>query len=201
MGLINQDIKNLVSGISQQPPILRHPEQLEEQLNGFSTEAGGLQKRPPTLFVKALQTYTRSIKPNIHFINRDSSERYCVIFDGADIKVYDLAGNAKTVNYINDKSYIVTDNPRANLKVITIADYTFIVNTTKVVKMSSSVSTDYWSNQGLLVNIKSGQYGRTYSVSINGTEIASYTTPDGSASSHTKNIATDFIVGELANVH
>ena len=45
MSLINQDIKNLVSGISQQPPILRHPEQLEEQVNGFSSEAAGLQKR------------------------------------------------------------------------------------------------------------------------------------------------------------
>lgn len=54
MGLINQDIKNLVSGVSQQPPILRHPEQLEEQLNGYSSEAGGLQKRPPSILVSNL---------------------------------------------------------------------------------------------------------------------------------------------------
>ncbi len=44
MALITQTIKNLVAGVSQQPPILRHPEQLEEQINGYSTEAGGLQK-------------------------------------------------------------------------------------------------------------------------------------------------------------
>ena len=53
--LISQNIKNIVSGISQQAPILRLPEQLEEQENGFSSEANGLVKRPPTVFVKALE--------------------------------------------------------------------------------------------------------------------------------------------------
>lgn len=42
--LYSQTIKNIVSGISQQPAILRLPEQLEEQINGYSTEVGGLQK-------------------------------------------------------------------------------------------------------------------------------------------------------------
>lgn len=199
MGLINQDIKNLVSGISQQPPILRHPEQLQEQLNGFSTEAGGLQKRPPTLFVNALQTYTKEKKPNIHFINRDSTEQYCLIFDGDTINVYDLQGNKKSVVFDEDQDYIMVDNPRSMLKMITIADYTFIVNTNKVVEMDEALSTDYWSNQGLLVNIKSGQYGRTYKVEINGAEVASYTTPDGSQSAHTKQIATDYIAKQLAD--
>ena len=54
MQLINQSIKNLVAGISQQPPNLRHAEQLDEQINGLSSETGGLQKRPPTLHIKRL---------------------------------------------------------------------------------------------------------------------------------------------------
>ena len=198
MSLINQDIKNLVSGISQQPPILRHPEQLEEQINGFSTEAGGLQKRPPTLYIKDLQTYTRSVKPNIHFINRDETEKYCLIFDGFGVNVYDLQGNPRTVRYITDKNYINTNNPRDNLKMVTIADYTFIVNTKITTAMEDTISTDYWATQGLLVNIKSGQYGRTYSITINGTEYASITTPDGSESSHAEYIATDRIANQLA---
>ena len=41
MPLIQQTIKNLIAGISQQPPKLRHAEQLEEQINGYSTEAAG----------------------------------------------------------------------------------------------------------------------------------------------------------------
>ena len=35
---ISQTIKNLISGISQQPDLLRLPEQLDQQVNGFSTE-------------------------------------------------------------------------------------------------------------------------------------------------------------------
>ena len=109
MGLINQDIKNLVSGVSQQPPILRHPEQLEEQLNGYSSEAGGLQKRPPTIFEANLGKRGNAInKPLIHFIDRDINEKYIVIFTGAGIDVFDLQGNKKTVTMKEDTSYLYT---------------------------------------------------------------------------------------------
>ena len=197
--LINQDIKNLVSGISQQPPILRYPEQLEEQLNGFSSEASGLQKRPPSIFSAKLHKAVAGNKPLIHFINRDDVEQYTVIFDGSNIIVYDLAGNRKTVNYeAGSQSYIQLASPRLYLKCVTIADYTFIINRTKVVAMSSKKTTNVWSSQGALVNIKSGQYGRTYRIDINGTTVASFTTPDGSDKAHTSQIATDYIAGQLA---
>ena len=198
--LINQDIKNLVSGISQQPPVLRHPEQLEEQLNGYSSEAGGLQKRPPTLHIAKLHKYTGGTKPLIHFINRDAYEQYAVLFDGSGITVYDLDGSPKTVTFASNsaKNYVTLGSPRRYLKCVTIADYTFVVNTTKKVAMSSAVTTNHWSSQGALVNIKSGQYGRTYKVIINGETVASHTTPDGSDKAHTAQIATDYIVDQLA---
>lgn len=199
MGLINQDIKNLVSGVSQQPPILRHPEQLEEQLNGYSSEAGGLQKRPPTIFEANLGKRGNAInKPLIHFIDRDTNEKYIVIFTGAGIDVFDLQGNKKTVTMQEDISYIYTQSPRSNIKAITIADYTFITNAVQKAKMSDVVDDKSWNTQGLLVNIKSGQYGRTYKIVINGETVASYETPDGSDKSHTKMINTDAIVEELA---
>jgi hypothetical protein len=199
MGLINQDIKNLVSGVSQQPPILRHPEQLEEQLNGLSTEASGLQKRPPTIFEANLGKRGNAInKPLIHFIDRDTDEKYIVIFTGAGIDVFDLQGNKKTVNINEDASYIYTQKPRSNIKAITIADYTFITNIAQKAKMADKVDDISWNTQGLLVNIKSGQYGRTYKIVINDETVASYETPDGSDKSHTKQIATDYIVQKLA---
>ena len=199
MGLINQDIKNLVSGVSQQPPILRHPEQLEEQLNGLSTEASGLQKRPPTIFEANLGKRGNAInKPLIHFIDRDTDEKYIVIFTGAGVDVFDIQGNKKTVNINEDASYIYTQSPRSNIKAITIADYTFITNTAQKAKMSDKVDDISWNTQGLLVNIKNGQYGRTYKIVVNGETVASYETPDGSDKSHTKMINTDAIVEQLA---
>ena len=198
--LINQDIKNFVQGISQQPPTLRDPEQLDEQLNGYSSEAGGLQKRPPTMLVASLaRKLTKNTKPLVHFIDRDSNEKYIVLFTGDDIKVYDLQGNEKQVNFAEGtKPYIYTEKPRYNLKAITIADYTFICNTFQHTKMSDEVDDNSWNTQGLLVNIKNGQYGRTYKIVINGETVASYETPDGSDKSHTKMINTDAIVDQLA---
>ena len=45
--------------------------------------------------------------------------------------------------------------------------------------MSDETTGDKWDTQGALINIKSGQYGRTYKVNINGSTVASFTTPDG----------------------
>lgn len=198
--LINQDIKNFVQGISQQPPTLRDPEQLDEQLNGYSSEAGGLQKRPPTMLVSSLaRKLTKNTKPLVHFIDRDSNEKYIVLFTGNDIKVYDLQGNEKQINFAEGtKPYIYTEKPRYNLKAITIADYTFICNTFQHTKMSDEIDDNSWDTQGLLVNIKNGQYGRTYKIVINDETVASYETPDGSDKSHTKMINTDAIVNKLA---
>lgn len=200
MGLINQDIKNLVSGVSQQPPILRHSEQLEEQLNGYSSEAGGLQKRPPSILVSNLgRKINDSAKPLVHFIDRDVNEKYIVLFTGSDIEIYDMQGNRKTVNFASGtKPYIYTQLPRYNLKPTTIADYTFICNTLQKTKMADTIDNNSWDVQGLLVNIKSGQYGRTYRIDVNGTTIASHETPDGSDKSHTKLITTDYIAQQLA---
>ena len=93
MSLVSQEIKNLVGGISQQPDQLRYPEQGERQINAFSSETDGLQKRPPSKFIKRLgESGSFGAKPLIHLINRDAQEQYYVIFDGQSIKVFDLNG-------------------------------------------------------------------------------------------------------------
>ena len=201
MQQINQSIKNLVAGISQQPPNLRHAEQLEEQVNGLSSETGGLQKRPPTLHIKRLQELPNgNIKPLVHFINRDVNEKYVIIFNGNGVHAYDLTGKEIGVSYTQTAlDYITSTNPRQHLKCVTVADYTFVVNTTKTVLMDTSVTPDVFASQGPLINVKSGQYGRTYSIILNGTTVASYTTPDGSDKSHTTQIDTNYIASQLAN--
>ena len=202
MSLIAQTIRNFVAGISQQPDVLRHPEQLDEQINGFSTEASGLQKRPPTQHLFRLgSTAVTGVKPLVHIINRDTSEKYVAVFTGNGVDVYDVrTGALRTVNYDgNSRAYLSTASPRKVLKCATVADYTFILNNTVVSQMSGACSPNKWASQGVLVNVKSGQYGRTYRIVIDGAEVASFTTPDGSDKSHTAQIATDNIVGQLAS--
>lgn len=196
MPLIQQTIKNLIAGISQQPPKLRHAEQLEEQINGFSTEAGGLQKRPPTQHIRRLPALP--LKTKVHLINRDENERYIVAFTGDNLKVFDINGNERTVKLENNaEAYITSSEPNKQLKAITVADHTFIVNTTKVVEMNNNEkSSDDWKKQGSLIVVRQGQYGRKYTVNIQDQEYT-YETPDGGAASHSKMIATDYIANQL----
>lgn len=196
MPLIQQTIKNLIAGISQQPPKLRHAEQLEEQINGFSTEAGGLQKRPPTQHVRRLPALP--LKTKVHLINRDETERYIVAFTGDSLKIFDINGNEKTVKMENGAdTYVTCSEPNKELKAITVADHTFIVNTTKVVEMdTTNKSPNAWEEQGALIVIRQGQYGRKYKVNIKDQSYV-YETPDGGAASHSTMIATDYITNQL----
>lgn len=199
MPLISQTIKNLVQGVSQQPAFIRYPEQLEQQINGYSTEVDGLQKRPPTVFVKMLANLTNSTEDMlVHFINRDENEQYMVVFADNTIKVYDLDGNQQTVNIPAElASYLATPNPRRDLQVLTVADYTFILNKTVTVKMDETKKAA-GSNSYSLAVVKTGQYGNTYTVTAGG-HSGSYTTPDGSTSSHVTNIKPSYIATQVAN--
>ena len=188
-----------MQGISQQPPILRFPEQLEAQVNGFSTEVDGLQKRVPSVHIKTLLlALSAGDKPLVHYINRDATERYMVVFANNTIEIYDLQGNKKTVNMDDSvKNYIATSTPRDTLRILTVADYTFVLNTTKSVQMTDKKSPDYFSTQGSMVYVKLGEYGRTYKVFVDGVQKCSFTTPDGSSSSDTQKIDTSYIADQI----
>lgn len=201
--LYSQTIKNIVSGISQQPAILRLPEQLEEQINGYSTEVGGLQKRAPTVHIKNLFAAPSSTyRPLVHVVKRDEEEKYIMIFDGnGSCKIYDEDGKEYKVTIdAKSASYLSGVDPRKYLKCITIADYTFIVNTKKKVAMTGKVwDSGRWKDtQGALFNVKSGQYGRTYACIINDVTIATYTTPDGSNASDSTKVDVNWIAEQLA---
>lgn len=200
--LYSQQIKNIVSGVSQQPDILRLPEQLKEQTNGFSTESSGLQKRPPTCYVATLSVdkIDDDVQPLVHFINRDQRERYILYFYGGTINIYDLSGAKKTVHIEGDAEYLATDNPRNDLRIVTIADYTFILNRKIKVLLTDKKSPDSFNTQGALVHVKQGQYGRTYKIWVDDVEVAVHSTPDGSDKSHTTQIDTAYIAGKLADL-
>ena len=79
MPLVSQTIASFKGGVSQQPDILRYPDQLREQINGFSNEIEGLQKRAPTVHVKRLFDKIDDDNVKMHFINRDAEEKYLVM--------------------------------------------------------------------------------------------------------------------------
>lgn len=200
MSLITQEIKNMKGGISQQPDSLRYPDQAEVQVNGFSSEVEGLQKRPPTVHIKRLRD-TVTGKPLVRLINRDEVERYYVMFSGGLSPwpiVWDLKGDLYTVVNTAPGTYLETPDPRRDLRLVTVADYTFIVNRKVQVAMSATVTyPGFRANGQALINVKGGQYGRTYKVTMNGTVIATFTTPKGTTSEDADKIDTQYITDQL----
>jgi len=194
MSLISSSIPNFVNGVSQQPFTLRLSSQGELQENALSTVSQGLKKRPPTQHLKKIQS-TPLGNCFIHTINRDNTERYVTVITNGDLKVYDLAGNEKTVAFPNGKSYLSATTPSLSFSSVTVADFTFIVNKTKVVTQSSSLSAS--RPYEALINVKAGNYGKTYQIVVNGSIAASYTTPDGSVAAQVSLISTDYIAAQL----
>lgn len=194
MSLISTTIPNLVNGVSQQPYALRLASQCQEQINGHSSVVEGLRKRPGTRHIARLEGVSGSAF--IHTINRDKYEQYIVIIQDGDLKVFDLEGNKKTVNFPNGKDYLQAESYRETFRCVTIADYTFVLNTTTTVLEGTSVTEE--RPYEALAWVKQGSYGATYKLTVEG-KTASYTVPDGSQSSHATNVTTDYIATQLHN--
>lgn len=134
MALTTRTIPALMNGISRQPAILRSPDQTAAEENTWGEIALGLSRRPPTTIIKKLSGLNLS-GATIHHINRDVTERYTVIIKDGSIQVFDDAtGSAKTVSAPRGWGYLNAGADGA-YRAVTIADYTFIVNTKKVVAL------------------------------------------------------------------
>lgn len=131
MSLTTRTIPQLFNGVSRQPAILRSMDQTESELNSWAAASSGVGKRPPTEVVAKL-TSSAAEDGFIHIINRDAIERYVVVINGAEIKVIGFDGVARTVNTPGGVAYITAgDDQKDDLKAVTVADYTFILNRSK----------------------------------------------------------------------
>lgn len=174
MGMISSAIPNLVQGVSQQSPALRLSSQAELQENAFPSLVEGLQKRPPLEYVATMRNSETS-GSFTHLINRDANERYFVFINASNqISIYDLDGTERTVTYPDGTSYLNSTNPTADFRAVTVADYTFIVNSSVTVSMSSQL-TPLYPYTGLIA-VKQGDYNQRYTVYLDGNVAADITT-------------------------
>jgi len=202
MALINSPVPNLIGGVSQQPAALRFPGQAELQENAMATVVEGLTKRPPTEHIATVFSGDAGTVM-AHTINRDADERYVVVLGDQGtlgdntVRVYDIDGNAKSIKDNSgsessagdtavsaDFTYLDCDDPTQDLKVITVNDYTFIVNR-KITPAMTADTTDDPGNQAL-VTIVQGNYSTKYTVKVSyddgaNTREVTITTPTGGA--------------------
>ena len=193
MGQISSAIPNLIQGVSQQSAALRLSSQAEVQENAFPSLVEGLHKRPPLQYIATMKS-TPTTSSFVHLINRDTTERYFITIDGSNnLKVYDLYGVEKTVNFPDGTSYLTCNDATTAFRAVTVADFTYILNTEVEAQMSSA-RTPVQNPKGL-VAVKQGDYNQRYTIYLNGSIAANITT----SSTDQVQTRTDDIASRLAS--
>lgn len=144
MSLLSKVISNLFNGVSQQPAELRDPSQAAVQVNAISSPSYGLKKRPGTTHIGKIGFATQ--EPLVHFVNRDKNEQYAVSVTDGDIRVFDVnTGSEVKVSTPDGIDYISGINPQEDLRLVSVADYTFVLNTKRPVQLNAGLvdSTDH----------------------------------------------------------
>jgi hypothetical protein len=137
----------------------------------------------------------------VHTDNRDSTERYIFIVTSGNLQIFKIDGTPCTVHFgSGTAAYLTTSLPASqSFAAVTVADYTWLVNKNITVAASSTNTASSPNPYEALVNVKSGNYGRTYSVTINGAVKASYTCPNGTTTADAPLIATNYIASQLSS--
>jgi len=165
MPVVSQSIPNFINGISQQTPTQRGINQATEQVNLQNNIVNGLSKRPPLEYIATLDA--SNVFPNtakLWNIQRDESNQYLCAFYDNGVKVYDLAGNEKTVSFPNGNTYLNSTNPKEDFKLVNIADFTFIAN--KSIVPTADSTTSAAKVEEFLIYAKTSNYGREYKVAL-----------------------------------
>lgn len=211
--LIKKQIPGLYNGISQQPAAMRLDTQCEVAENVMMTIVDGVYKRPPTDFVAVLNS-TAAQGSFMHFIQGGADEEYIMIVTkdpDAPVEVFRTDGTKCSVRYgklaenltftedLTVKDYLKCAYPKADLKALTIADTTLLVNSTITPTFDTTPEegphpTPLIRNMAI-VWIKKGVADTKYTIKLsqpNGIEIATatHTTGTGGTAIQTSVIAS-----------
>ena len=209
MPLVSSAIPNLINGVSQQPPALRLASQAEAVINCLPSPVEGLKKRPSMqheaqLFTGTALNSSKTNRPFVHMVDRDGTVKYMIIIyetsSGPAIKVCDLDGTTYTPSTPDGVTYLdVTGSPSEQIRVASIADFTFIVNREKKVIMDTALS-PVWGTKSM-VFIKAANYDTEYSVNLNGTTKVFKTMPAGGRETPASFTTSSTTVTVTANGH
>lgn len=194
MSLTTSSWSRPIQGVSQQPPKVRLPGQCTTQDNATSSVISGLSKRYGTIYQNrisdALPDNTR-----FYYYNRGTEEEYFIaIPPNQTPRVFDNFGEELTVEVEHsDPSYYQIENPKKNLSMTTISDFTFLSNKEAIPKVRPEMSVEE-ENRAIL-NMQYADYGRDYVVFIDDEKVGSYKTPTGKEAADINNVSTDFVAG------
>jgi hypothetical protein len=195
MTAVSQRVSNFLGGISQQADEKLFPGQLKDALNCYPDTTLGMIKRPGGKYLGQLTGTTplTSDQNNWFVVFRSESQRYIADVDkDGNVRVWDLlTGQAKTVTYSAGKesaikAYLATTAPGkpwsyTNIKTLTINDFTYLLNTQKVIQAQPKPTFD--KNRQATITVIGVYYATEYKVTIGGT-------------AYTFKTRTDYVTGD-----
>jgi hypothetical protein len=182
MTAISQRIPNFIGGASQQADEKMLLGQVKDAINCYPDITLGMLKRPGGKFLGRLASLTANTANSAAWFSmfRDNQEKYIATVSSAGVpKVWNmLTGQAATVTYPAGKqasieSYLTAADYR-NIKTLTINDFTYIVNSEKVVTAKAAPTFNAKSQATIVVTLV--EHGTVYSVTI-GASTFTYTAP------------------------
>ena len=183
MGLITQSIPTLLRGVSQASDTQKQSDHAWLQSNFVSSPTEGLKKRSGAQYVATLQSSTMG---NVHIqtINRDETESYIAVFGDQTLAIFNAKTGAAIGCEVPDgASYLDTDIEREEIKTVSIADYTFVLNVNKTVAIAADVSTG--ANNGALIFFNQVSDKTSYTITVNSTVAIHDTSSDNPLSTTT----------------
>ena len=196
MGLISRAIPTLLRGISQASDATKQDDHADLQDNADSNPVLGLTKRSGLEYVSTISNTTLG-NVHIHTINRDVNRRFISVFSNGNVRVFELDGTERTVQKPDGTTYLNTTNPRDDIKTVTIADFTFVVNKSVVTAMDTSTLSSGNITQAIIF-VSQVSNKTTYSVTVDGVTVSDDTSSDTTLS--TTQVATDLRTGLAAGL-
>ena len=170
MASITQTIPSFTGGISQQPDELVLPGQVKDLVNGIPDITDGLVKRPGSRFISALSGASAGTWFSYY---RDESEGAYIgqVQRNGAVKIWDTGGTLRHNGSANSYLAHSTDE---DLKFLTVADTTFVTNSTVTVTKNNSINADtrgasagVGNNQHqAFIELRQLAHGREYSFDV-----------------------------------
>ncbi|MAR51462.1 MAG: hypothetical protein CML42_10095 [Rhodobacteraceae bacterium] len=174
MTSITQTIPSLTGGISQQPDQLMLPGTVKHLHNFIPDITEGLVKRPGSQLVKALTGATSTGCWFSYY--RDQSEGAYIgqVQRNGSVNIWKASDGTAQLVTGNVSGYL-THSDITDLKFLTVADTTFVTNTTKVVAQTSDISVKPGPSIGrgnagnhyqTFIELRQVSHGRAYSFDV-----------------------------------
>jgi hypothetical protein len=207
MSLMNQEVRNVFGGVSEQPQSQRSSAHLEAQVNASVYQGRMLGRRPPTYHIAQLDDSVSGDAATIDIV-RSSTEKYSAVIANGELKVYNkFTGTEIDVESPDGFSYLTTA-PKG-FRWVTVGDKTILVNRFTSTRRGTSISPE--NDERTLLVVRQGNFQTGYYVDLShnsnatayGTDLSvdwvpvGYVTPKSTTTDAEEAISTENIATEL----